>query len=104
MIADRQFERANAIEKAILIVQKEQAKRCIAFGLKIGPTSPKGFEHSEDLRFLPAWSDVFVYRNASKKWEGPFKFIEITDEPVKVQLPRGRKIFRSSAVSHYLNL
>lgn len=41
---------------------------------------------------------MLVYRNADKKWDGPYPFISIDGNTAVVQLPRGRKIFRSVAV------
>lgn len=91
-----QMERARALEKAMDAVTREQAKRRIALGLK--SKSPKGVEHSTELRKLPAGAKVYVFRQKTKKWEGPFIFVEIQGETVTVQLPAGRKIFRSSVV------
>ena len=41
---------------------------------------------------------VLVYREKSKLWEGPAKFIWKENETVCVQFPHGRKIFRSNVV------
>ena len=100
--ADTQIARAKAIEKAMAIVRKEQAKRRIAFGLKTAG-GPVGKESSESLKNLPAGSSVLVYRKDSKKWEGPYTFINIDGETVTVQLPHGRKIFRSHVVKPVTN-
>ncbi len=91
-----QMERAKALDLAMDSVRKEQAKRRINFGLQT--KGPKAMEHSEKLRNLPAGSPVYVYRQKSNKWEGPFLFIEIQGETVTVQQPSGRKIFRSTVV------
>ena len=75
-----------------------QSKRRIEFGLKYkGPYAGEMHE----LDSLPHGSPVLVFRNKHKKWEGPFKFLEKTGETVVVQLPSGRKIFRSCAISPY---
>lgn len=39
-----------------------------------------------------------VYRDKSKKWEGPFPLVSLEDSTVVAQLPSGRKIFRSTVV------
>ena len=98
--SDTQIARAHAIDKAMKEVRKEQAKRRVAFGLKTSG-GPLGKESSESLRMLPAGSQVMVYRKDSKKWEGPYTFIHIDNETVTVQLPHGRKIFRSNVVKPF---
>jgi len=95
--SETQIQRADAIERAMKEVRKEQAKRRVAFGLRTNGI-PVGKENSEELRKLPAGAEVLIYRNKSKIWEGPFPFINIEGETVTVQLPSGRKIFRSTAV------
>lgn len=92
-----QLERARVLDAAMTEVQKEQSKRRVAFGLKHTHGS-KGLEESENLRKLPAGAPVYVFRQKSNCWEGPFSFIEITGETVVVQMPSGRKIFRSTVV------
>lgn len=78
-------------------VRKTQAKRRVAFGLRHSG-GPKAKESSEELSRLPAGSPVYVYRNTNKKWDGPFPFIQIHGETVVVQMPSGRKVFRSNVV------
>ena len=96
--SESQLTRARAIDRAMKLVKKEQAKRRTAFRLRKYNKSPKGKEHSQKLRSFPAGSDVRVYRDTTKKWEGPFKFIEISGETALVQTACGRKIFCSTAV------
>lgn len=55
--ADNQLNRAKAIEKVMKEVQKEQAKRKVAFGLRTSGM-PVGTESSENLRNLPAGSGL----------------------------------------------
>lgn len=95
--APSQVERAKAIDSAMDLVRKEQAKRRIAFGLRHG-SGPKGVEQSEELRKLPSNSPVLVYRETENKWLGPYPLIQVDGETVVVQLPSGRKIFRSTVV------
>ena len=92
-----QLQRAKAKDEATKQILKEHAKRKIAFGLK-HCRGPKGKEQSSELYKLPAGSPVYVYREVSKSWEGPFPFINIDGETVVVQLPHGRRIFRSSVI------
>lgn len=83
-------------------VEEEQAKRRIAFGLK-HKGGPKAKEASERLRRLPSGSPVVVYRTTSKTREAPFKFIKVDGEAVVIQLPGGRKLFRSTCVKPTAN-
>ena len=95
--ADTQLARAHAMDKARDEVLKEMSKKKVAFGLRTSGL-PVSNEQEQELIKLPAGSPVLIYRNADKKWEGPFPFISIDGNTVVVQLPRGRKIFRSNAV------
>ena len=95
--AETQIRRAEALDSAIKEVQKEQAKRKIAFALRHSG-GPKAKEQEQELQRLPAGSPVLVYREKSKKWEGPFPFVTVDGSTVVVQMPTGRKIFRSSVV------
>ena len=95
--AETQLRRAEALEAAMKAVQKEQAKRKIAFALR-HPGGPKAKEHDSELERLPAGAPVLVYRENSKKWEGPHLFINVDGSTVVVQTPSGRKIFRSHVV------
>ena len=95
--ADTQIERARALDQATKEVQKEQAKRRVAFALR-HPCSPKAKEQEAKLEKLPAGAAVLVYRDKTKTWQGPFPFVSIQDNTVVVQLPTGRKIFRSMSV------
>lgn len=101
--AETQMARARAIDSAREEVLKEINKKKVAFGLR-NAGSPKGMEQEENLTKLPAGSPVMVYRNAQKKWEGPFPFVSIDGNTAVIQLPRGRKIFRSTAVKSILPL
>ena len=95
--AETQLARAKALDSAMDSVRKEQAKRRVAFALK-HYKGPKGKEDSNKLLTLPAFSPVYVYRTSTTRWEGPYPFIQIDGETCVVQLPSGRKIFRSTAV------
>ena len=64
--AETQIQRARAIDAAIAAIQKEHAKRKIAFAFK-HPSSPKAKEQQSDLQKLPAGAPVLVYRDKSKK-------------------------------------
>lgn len=90
-----QLTRTRAIDSTITLVENEYAKRKVQFSLKY--REPYGKERS-DLRSLPFGAPVRVYRKASNKWEGPYKFISIDGDTVCLQLPQGRRIFRSYAV------
>ena len=90
-----QIERAKSIEDAMTEVSKVHARTRLQFGMKYkGPVG--GEKH--DLDNLFPGSLVLVYRNTTKSWEGPYKFIDKEGETVCVQLPHGRRIFRSKAV------
>lgn len=91
------LHRERILDQAMDAVLKEQAERRISFGLKHSYGS-KGVETSEELRTLPSGALVYVYRQKSKPWEGPFTFIEISGETVVIQTNAGRKIFRSTVV------
>lgn len=75
----------------------EFAKRKVAFTNK-HTHSPNPKQSIDGLHDLPAGEPVLVWREKSKKWEGPFKFIIIDGETVFIQQPHGRKIFRSTFV------
>lgn len=89
--------RAQVIEQAMREVQKEQAQRRVALGLRAKGIPIRG-EISEKFLKLPAESPVYVYRAHRKRWEGPFPFIQIDGETVVVQLSPGRRIFRKNVV------
>lgn len=78
-------------------VRKEHAKRRVSFGLK-HRRGPIRKEHSNELSKLPARSPLYMFRQKSNKWEGPFSFIQLEGETDVVQMPAGRKIFRSHVV------
>jgi hypothetical protein len=89
-----QLDRARAIDHALDAVKKTQAEAKIAFGLRY--KGPFGNER-EDLTSLVFGAPVRVYREGTKKWEGPFKFVSVDGNTACVELPSGRKIFRSVA-------
>ena len=93
--APDQVARAEAIDQTMKDVEKEHARRRLQFGLRY--KGPYGKER-EDLDQLTFGAQVRVYRDQDKKWEGPFKFISKEGETVVVQLPHGRRIFRSNVV------
>ena len=90
-----QLTRSRAIDKAMEVVQREQTKRRVSFGL--GYRGPYGKERL-DLDQLQFGAPVRVFRETTKKWEGPYKFVNKFGETVTVQLPQGRRIFRSHVV------
>jgi hypothetical protein len=75
--------------------EKAQAEARIAFGLKY--RGPFGNERT-DLTSLVFGTPVRVYREGTKTWEGPFKFISVDGDTVCVEVPSGRRIFRSNVV------
>lgn len=95
--AETQMARAKALDMALDAVQKEQAKRRVAFALR-HPSSPKAKEHEENLNKLPSGSPVLVYRERSRSWEGPFSLVHVEGSTAVIQLPKGRKIFRTTVV------
>lgn len=95
--AASQLEWAKAKDATSVEFGREIAKRKTQFALKHTRT-PKGKESSLDLHDLPAGAPVFVWRESSDSWEGPYLFINIEGETVVVQLPHGRKLSRSTVV------
>lgn len=93
-----QIDRAKAVENAMKAVEKEHARRKVLFGQR--HRGPYGRERL-DLMKLPHGADVLIFREKQKKWTGPHKFISIEGDTVVVQLPHGRKIFRSHVVKPY---
>ena len=83
-------------------VQKKQAKRKIAFGLR-HPRGPKQKESDKDLEKHPSGAPVLLYRQESKEREGPFPFIHAEGSTVVVQRPYGRKILDPTS-SHQLRI
>lgn len=95
MPAPSQIHRARAIDNAMKEVQKHHAQRKVSFGLKYrGPYR----REREDLDKLHIGAPVRVFRETSKTWQGPFKFVSKDGDTVVVQLPHGRQIFRSHVV------
>ena len=101
--AETQVSRARAMNAAMEKVQEVQAKRKISFALR-HPSSNQAQQQEEDLQKLPAGSPVLVYREGTKKWEGPFPFISVDKVVAAVQLPSGRKLYRTSVVKSFLSL
>ena len=95
--AETQIRRAEVVSKAMGEVRKEFARRKIAFALK-HPRAATAQTQDEELRMLPAGSPVRVYRTRTRKWEGPFPLVSVDNGVVVVQLPSGRKLFRSDVV------
>ena len=95
--AATQVQRSEAVERGLVAVKKEMAKRKVAFALR-HPRSAEAQRQEDKLRLLPAGSPVRIYRSKAKKWEGPYPMINVDEGVVTVQMPRGRRIFRSSAV------
>lgn len=96
--AIKQIERAKAMKQAMKAVEKEHSRRRVQFALKY--KGPYGKERI-DLESLSPGSPILLFRDHSKRWEGPFPFISIDDDTVVVQLPSGRKIFRSHVVQPF---
>lgn len=99
--APTQLHRQRVIEEARKAASTEQARRRLAFALR-HPSGPKAKEVSAQLRRLPPGAAVLVYRTVSNRWERPFQFVSCDDETVIVQLPRGRRIFRSTCVKPFV--
>lgn len=93
----KQLEREKAKNLAMKAFEKEIANYNLIFAKKHTHSS-KGTESSVELQKLPAGAPFLVWRESSKCWEEPFKFINIEGETVVVQLPHGRKIFRSTVI------
>lgn len=91
----KQIERAKAMEQAMKAFEKVHARRRVQFALKY--KGPYGKERI-DLESLSPGSPILLFRDHSNRWEGPFPFISIDGDTVVVQLPSGRKIFRSHVV------
>jgi hypothetical protein len=90
-----QLSRASALEKGMREVERIHAENKVAFGLRY--RGPYGRER-EDLTRLNMGDEALVYRDASGQCEGLFRFIAIDGDTVTVQLPHGRRIFRSTVV------
>jgi hypothetical protein len=90
-----QLSRDSALEKGMREVERIHAENKVAFGLRY--RGPYGRER-EDLTRLNMGDEALVYRDASGQCEGLFRFIAIDGDTVTVQLPHGRRIFRSTVV------
>lgn len=93
--APTQLVRAKAMDEAMDLIAKEQAKRKLTFGLKYRGPFGKERKDLDNLRF---GSPILIFRQKSGKWEGPFKFVSKENETVCAQLPYGRRIFSSHVV------
>ena len=93
--APTQIERARAIDSAMKELQRYHAQRKVSLGMKY--RGPFGKERS-DLDNIYFGAPVRVYRETSKTWEGPHKFVSKDGETVVVQMPHGHRIFRSHVV------
>lgn len=96
-----QLKRVKAIGMAILEVENEKAHHRIAFGLRHSG-DPKRREHSLILRSRPTGAPVLVSRTTTKRWEGLYRFVNISGETAVIQTNRGRSIFRSTCVKPQL--
>jgi len=94
-LAPTSLERARAIDDARKEVNKAVARSRVQFGLR--HRGPVGGVASPLDDLMPG-AHVRVYRTDTGKWEGPYTFVDKTGETVCVQMPSGRKIFRSTAV------
>lgn len=93
--APEQLERARCIDNTMKLVEKEQAERKIKFGLSFrGPYGRERF----DLDALKFGDPVRVYRKSSDAWECPFRFISKEGDTVCVEVPSGKRIFRSHVI------
>lgn len=90
-----QLRRAKCIDNTITMLEKDYGTRKLNFAQKY--RGPFGRER-DDLQNLPFGSPVRVYRPKSNEWEGLFKFVSLDGDTVCVQLPHGRRIFRSHVV------
>jgi len=94
-------QRANAIKKATVEINKLRAKRQVADALNTrnGP-SVKAI-HALELN-----SQVLVWREGntgqSGSWEGPYRLVGITGEDCVVALSRGNTTFRTTSVKPFL--
>lgn len=92
-----QTERSQAVKKAMIDVENEEAKRQIVLGLK-HRTGTKVLEASLSLRTLPADSKISVWRTMPKLWDGPHTLISNDGETAFLEMKRGRRIFVSHCV------
>lgn len=80
------------MDKAITEVEKEQARRRIAFGLKhTGGIKVKNISPTPQL----TGRHTFIRQKKENGVGRPFKFVGIDGETAVIHIPSERKIFRS---------
>ncbi|EAQ91626.1 hypothetical protein CHGG_03561 [Chaetomium globosum CBS 148.51] len=89
-------QRAQAIKKATDAVRRLHAERKVqeARTTRNGPDTLR-------TTTLPLQSRVRVWREKSRRWEGPFTLIGVHDEDCIVETSRGAQKFRSTVVKPY---
>lgn len=95
-----QDERVHEIERDRIDIEREHAKRNIAFVLRQSHLL-KYTEPSEEFIWLPAGAKVLEYRTKTKKWEGTLKFAQIEGETVTIKTDKGPGIFRSTCIKEW---
>jgi hypothetical protein len=92
-------QRAMAIKKAMLEVEKMRATRQVTEALR-----QRNGPRTDDLHNLPINSDVLVWRTNTNgdRWTGPYKLLKIEGETCRIQLPSGPTTFRTTVVKPYL--
>src|SRR5450432_2959538 len=94
-------QRALAIKKAMVEIQKLRAKQQVATALNTrnGPNTTNTLD-------LPLNSQVLVWREGNTgqagSWNGPHKLVNITNESCIVAMPHGDTMFRSTVVKPFL--
>ena len=93
-------QRAIAIKKAMVEVQKLRAERQIADALAIRNGPRTDATHS-----LPPNAPVLVWREGNTGqagfWDGPYNMLTMEGETCMIQLPSGPTAFRSTTVKPY---
>lgn len=92
-----QLEGALLMDTVMEDVEKEYDRRKIAFR-SMHNRRPKGLKRLEVFPKIPSGSEVIVYRQSNKSWEGPFKFTHVYGETLPLQINHGQRMFRSSSV------
>src|SRR5271155_1799902 len=94
-------QRANAIKKAMVEIQKLRAERQVADALNMR-NGPK----TDAVHGLPPNSPVLVWREGNTgqagHWDGPYNLLTVEGETCTVKLPSGPTSFRSTVVKPYL--
>jgi len=95
------IQRANAIKKAMVEIQKLRAERQVADALNMR-NGPK----TDAVHDLPPSSPVLVWREGNTgqagHWDGPYNLLTVEGETCTVKLPSGPTSFRSTVVKPYL--